>query len=602
MSKVKNSNKLNSTKNWINEKLIPKVGKLGNQRHLSAIRDAFAIFTPIIIAGAMAVLMRSVVFSDAGGKGSLSGLFVAWNDFVPQGGYLTFLKLFKGYFLYLQVGTINCMSLYIAFGIGFFLSRSRGNTAPEIAGLLCIAAFLSVTNLMLNVPWDSNKAPTWEGGMYWIGARGLISAIIVSMIATELYCWMSKGNKLAIKMPSGVPPAVSKAFAKLFPVIFTLLIICGINWIVWIPFSGVSSSPLVNRTLPAEGAGIDHSILLKGGATTLVLQGKTPAGDITVLGAANSGASSETVAAFKKMLNTLQNLKTTSDKDFLQLLHGIKGTENVKDVTNLAFKNGAGAYTPATLVAVKSIVEQSTQIDIALHGGATLTSLIYAGVVAPFLGLASNQYGGLGIAILYVVLISLFWFFGLHGTNIINGAFAPIWLILLANNINGDSNVFVQGTFDAYIFIGGWGATLPLLVATLAFGKRDSAEYEVSKFAIAPGFFQINEPVTFGYPLVLNWMLILPLMLIMPILTVTTYMGIQWFGVPKVIALIPWTIPVGFGGLIASASPWGFVLAVVNFAIATALWTPFVLMLKYKANNEEKNLKINEDTNSVKTA
>ena len=64
------------------------------------------------------------------------------------------------------------------------------------------------------------------------------------------------------------------------------------------------------------------------------------------------------------------------------------------------------------------------------------------------------------------------------------------------------------------------------MISTLIFGKRGSAEYEISKFAMGPGVFNINEPVTFGYPLVLNAFLAIPLFLIMPILVFTTYMGI----------------------------------------------------------------------------
>ncbi len=42
-------------------------GKLGNQRHLAALRDAFALFTPLIIVGSLAVVMRTFVFGAAGG-------------------------------------------------------------------------------------------------------------------------------------------------------------------------------------------------------------------------------------------------------------------------------------------------------------------------------------------------------------------------------------------------------------------------------------------------------------------------------------------------------------------------------------------------------
>lgn len=517
---------LANVKSFFNNKFIPTVGKLGNQRHLSAIRDAFAIFTPIIIVGSLAVLWRSVLFAPDGGKGTLSGLWVAFNDYhVTAGGhYNSFLSVMNHWMLYIQTGTINVMSIYIAFGIGYFLASSRGNNAPVIAGLTSLASFFAVTNMMIS--------GTWESGMYWLGARGLITAIVLGLIMTELYCFLSKGDKLAIKMPAGVPPAVSRAFAKLFPVIFTVITAALINLLVWMPF-------FFNNWTIYEGTSPVFTI--KAGTSLTADQ-----------------ISALTAAPFKVDAASFDAAGASKD---------------------IVFK-GLSADDLAKLLKVYANPVK-TMIDTPVTGGdVTLTSAIYCGVVAPFIGLAGNTGFAFGLAMLYVLLISFFWFFGLHGTNIVNGAFNPIWLILYAENVAGANHVFVQGAFDAYIFIGGWGATLSLVVATLIFGKKGTASYEVSKFSAAPGLFNINEPVTFGYPLVLNAMLIIPLFIVMPVLVFTTYAGIQWFGVPKVTVLMPWTSPVGFGGMIASGSAWGFVLSVANFLIATVLWTPFVLLNK----------------------
>ena len=98
------------------------MGKLGNQRHLATIRDSFAIFTPIIIAGAFAVLWRSVIFAPTGGRSTLSGLWLAFNDYkvTEVSHYSQFLHVMNHWMLYIQVGTINIMSIYIAFGVGYF--------------------------------------------------------------------------------------------------------------------------------------------------------------------------------------------------------------------------------------------------------------------------------------------------------------------------------------------------------------------------------------------------------------------------------------------------------------------------------------------------
>ncbi|MDI4568029.1 MAG: hypothetical protein E7Y34_02995, partial [Mycoplasma sp.] len=71
--------------------------------------------------------------------------------------------------------------------------------------------------------------------MYWLGARGMLGGIIIAIVAVELYGVLTKNNRLAITMPDGVPPAVGRAFAKLFPIIFSLLFVAAINLIVWLP-------------------------------------------------------------------------------------------------------------------------------------------------------------------------------------------------------------------------------------------------------------------------------------------------------------------------------------------------------------------------------
>ena len=51
--------------------------------------------------------------------------------------------------------------------------------------------------------------------------------------------------------------------------------------------------------------------------------------------------------------------------------------------------------------------------------------------------------------------------------------------------------------------IGGSGSTLALVVLLLVLGKKGSAERSIGKVSIIPGLFGINEPVTFGLPIIL---------------------------------------------------------------------------------------------------
>ena len=48
------------------------------------------------------------------------------------------------------------------------------------------------------------------------GAQGLFTAMLVSMISVEIIRWFKEKN-FVIKMPDGVPPAVSNSFVSLVP-------------------------------------------------------------------------------------------------------------------------------------------------------------------------------------------------------------------------------------------------------------------------------------------------------------------------------------------------------------------------------------------------
>lgn len=105
------------------------------------------------------------------------------------------------------------------------------------------------------------------------------------------------------------------------------------------------------------------------------------------------------------------------------------------------------------------------------------------------------------------------------------GVFGPIFLPLYNANVNqGAKNIFVPSTFDAFIFMGGVGTTLSLVLAMLIF-SRDKQERTLAKLEIGPGIFNINEPIVFGLPLILNLKYAIPFIFVPLILVVTTFLA-----------------------------------------------------------------------------
>jgi PTS system cellobiose-specific IIC component len=58
--------------------------------------------------------------------------------------------------------------------------------------------------------------------------------------------------------------------------------------------------------------------------------------------------------------------------------------------------------------------------------------------------------------------------------------------------------------------VGGTGSTISLLIAIFIFSRQKSAK-QVARLSLAPGLFNINEPVIFGLPIVFNLPLMIPL-------------------------------------------------------------------------------------------
>lgn len=201
------------------------------------------------------------------------------------------------------------------------------------------------------------------------------------------------------------------------------------------------------------------------------------------------------------------------------------------------------------------IVTAGIQLAVKL-AGTSIHKMVFETIQLPLQGLA----GTLPSAIIIALLIHVLWFFGLHGPNIIGGIIDPIYLPALEKNMklfnDGMSaydvpHIFTKPFFDVYVYIGGSGATLAFLVAVMLVAK--SAQLRgVGRVSIGPGFFNINEPVIFGTPIVLNPTLIIPFVLTPVVLVITSYTAITLGWVPKTVALVPWTMPPIFSGYLVS--------------------------------------------------
>ncbi|RHW54240.1 PTS cellobiose transporter subunit IIC [Lactobacillus bombicola] len=177
--------------------------------------------------------------------------------------------------------------------------------------------------------------------------------------------------------------------------------------------------------------------------------------------------------------------------------------------------------------------------------------------------------------LIIIFLIQFLWWFGIHGATIISSFYTPIVLANMVANNHGAHHVFAGEMLNAFISIGGSGAMLGVAI-WLVIGARSAQLKELGKVEIVPAFFNINEPLLFGMPIVYNIDLIVPFICAPMASGLVSYLAIAFNIVPKIIVQQPWPTPVGIGGFVATASWQGGVLAIVSAIVAFLVWYPFI--------------------------
>ena len=212
---------------------------------------------------------------------------------------------------------------------------------------------------------------------------------------------------------------------------------------------------------------------------------------------------------------------------------------------------------------------------------------IYKVIAIPF-GFVTNITNSLpGIIIIYLLVHAL-WIVGIHGANIVMGLVNPILLTNMSANLDGGSYAFAGEFTNAYVTIGGSGATLGLTLFIAFFAKSEQLKM-LGRAAIGPAIFNINEPIIFGMPVVYNPILAIPFMLAPIVSASIAFLAVDSGLVAKNIAQMPWPSPVGIGAFVGTGGDIkAGILAVICALVAFAIWFPFVKVYDAKLVKEEQ--------------
>lgn len=219
----------------------------------------------------------------------------------------------------------------------------------------------------------------------------------------------------------------------------------------------------------------------------------------------------------------------------------------------------------------------------------TIPNVITVIVAQPLNVVGGSIFGAL-VAEFFVVFL---WLFGIHGSNIVGGIMAPIWLGKMTENADAVKahkaipNIATQQFFDNFVHFGGAGETLSLALMLMFLAKSENLS-AIGKLAGVPGLFNINEPIIFGFPIVLNPVIAIPFVIVPLISVITTYYAMKfgWVGKPLGVA-VPWTTPPLISGYLATGKISGAVIQLVNLAIGGAIYYPFFKIADRQALQQE---------------
>ncbi|WP_373139969.1 PTS sugar transporter subunit IIC [Beduini massiliensis] len=436
---------------FLEEKFVPFAARIGSQRHLVAIRDAFVVIMPVTIVGAVAVLINNIqgVFAENGLN--VMSIYNGYTNFINSTGISDVMSA-------VNKGSINMMAVLLVVTLGYQMAKGLNGDgiATSVVSLTCYLGLApAVQTLNNSYSWAENAKNVEvltddiaSGGIAGakLDSNGMFVGMLLTIVVAEIFIRLSKNDKLKITLPDGVPPAVAGSFTVLVPAILSVILIVA-----------------------------------------------------------------------------------------------------------------AGTY-----------IERIS--------GMNLWTIIQKFVSAPLNSVADT----LGTAVLISFLTHILWVFGLHGANLVGAVTTPIFTPMLVQNTaafeNHQAIPNVVPGVDLFTKMGGSGATLGLLIASLLFSKVQ-AERTVISISIAPGLFEINEPIIFGLPIVMNPIYMLPFIVGPVVLSITTYLLMDFNIIERGCLSIPWVTPPLLSGFLVTGG--GFratIYQAIGIVFLVLLWTPFVLM------------------------
>ncbi len=184
---------------WLDEYYAPFAARIGDQRHLKAIRDGVVSLIPLLLIGSFFLIIA----------------------FPPISSLAKLVEPYVPLLVSVNNTTMGLMGLMAAFAVAYSLASSYKMDTLS-SSMFSVAAFMLATPFTK----DGNIAAAW------MGSKGLFVAMLSAIFIVELQRFMIKWN-IVIRMPDGVPPTVARSFVALIPGFIALALILLLNIVLF---------------------------------------------------------------------------------------------------------------------------------------------------------------------------------------------------------------------------------------------------------------------------------------------------------------------------------------------------------------------------------
>ncbi len=576
---VKKSQDKKSTdkKEDFSEKIVRVGKKLNDQRHMSTMRDAFATIMPLVVWAALSIMINHVFILEssivAGWSGAVgptvaepfgNEMYQSWKEVAF---YIS--PIFEG----IANAVFTFFSIYLVFLLGYFLTRSYGtkegnisirskNTNAIFGGVLSILVFLTFSPYSAGHNLAMGEDTSYATGLFFFGINGMITTLLVGLTVPMVFVKLEKKARVMTKVPRGVPTTISNSFAIIIPIGLTILIFALIQ-----PIWGAI----------AFGAGFGKETE---DVTTFIINYEWNNGTVVIedLFMVTEEVDSELYWAL--IYGVWNNGDTVMPLDITQYLldHQLISVPEGMEAVHLSITDGTTGP-----------IQVATEVTNEWY---YLISAIHLTITEPIERIMSHP-----ASIFFIILaMSSLWFFGLHGSNLLITITEPIWGVAAISNAmifnkygtqvlesgwvgprGEELEVWTKATLDSFVMLGGAGATLAL-VAGLFVASKSKTHRNIAKTSALPSVFQINEPVTFGLPIMMNPLYAMPFILVPPINAMIAYFITNAGLVNPTVVVVPWMTPVFLGGFISTLDWRSLVLTFIIFSFSFFSYLPFIIM------------------------